>query len=53
MPAGLYDTFQATGELSEPEWPELSFQEILRLCFRDRFIQDPDHPAIKALRGAE
>ena len=51
MPAGLYDTFTASGELAEPEWPELSFPEILKLSFRDRFIQDFDHAALRALRG--
>ena len=51
MGAGMYDTFEAAGELSEPEWPELSFREILELCFKGRFIQDVDHPCIKALRG--
>lgn len=51
MGAGMYDTFEAAGELSEPTWPELTLTEILRLCFQDRFIQDPDHPAIRALRG--
>jgi hypothetical protein len=51
MGAGLYDTFRALGELSEPEWPDLSFQEILRLCFQNRFIQDADHVVLRALRG--
>lgn len=51
MAAGCYDVFEATGELAEPQWPELSFQEILRLAFKDRFIQDTDHPVMRALRG--
>jgi hypothetical protein len=51
MPGGMYDVFEAAGELSEPTWPELSFAEILKLCFKDRFIQNIDHPAIRALRG--
>lgn len=51
MQAGCYDIFEATGELAEPQWPELSFQEILRLAFKDRFIQDTDHPVMRALRG--
>ena len=51
MPGGMYDTFEAQGELSEPTWPELSFPEILRLCFKQRFIESVDHPAIRALRG--
>ena len=49
--ANLYDTFLATADMSEPEWPELSFGEILKLCFRDRFIEDGDHPVLRALRG--
>jgi len=53
MGAGMYDTFEAAGELSEPEWPELSFAEILKLCFGQRFITTIDHPAIRALRGLE
>lgn len=51
MAAGSYDVWQAAAELAEPEWPSLAFPEILRLCFKDRFIQSADHPAIKALRG--
>ncbi len=51
MGAGLYDVFEAAGELTDPTWPELAFPEVLRLCFRDRFIQSLDHPAIRALRG--
>jgi hypothetical protein len=51
MGAGMYDTFEASAELSEPEWPELSFTEILKLSFRDRFIYDMDHPVLRALRG--
>ena len=51
MAAGMYDTFEATGELPDPEWPELSFGEILRLAYRDRFINSADHPVLQALRG--
>lgn len=51
MSAGLYDTYEASGELSDPEWPALSMTEILRLCFRDRYIKSLDHPVIRQLRG--
>jgi hypothetical protein len=51
LPGGMYDVFEAAGELSEPTWPELTFQQILKLCFKDRFIQSIDHAAIRALRG--
>jgi len=51
MPGGMYDTFEAAGELAEPTWPELSFSEVLKLCFKQRLIESVDHPAIRALRG--
>lgn len=51
MGAGMYDTLEAAGELSDPTWPDLTFPEILKLCFQGRFIQSIDHPVIRALRG--
>ena len=51
--AGLYDTFEASGELAEPEWPDMSFTEILELAFnKGRYIDTLKHPAIQKLRGA-
>lgn len=51
MALGAYDVFQATGDLPEPEWPDLPFRELLRVAFRDRFIQSEDHPVLRRLRG--
>lgn len=51
MSLGGYDVVAATAELSDPQWPDLSFTEILRIAFRDRFIDDPDHVVLKKLRG--
>lgn len=51
MHLGAYETFLATAELPEPEWPDLSFQEIITLAFKDRLITDLDHPAICKLKG--
>ena len=51
MQAGPYDVFEACGELADPVWPDLTFPEILRLAFKDRFIQDLDRAVLKALRG--
>ena len=48
---GAYDVFGATGQLGEPEWPDLPFRELLRIAFKDRFISDLDHPALRRLRG--
>ena len=51
MAGGHYDVFEAVGELAEPTWPDLSLKEILRLCFKDRYIKKSDHPCLRALRG--
>jgi hypothetical protein len=51
MSLGAYDLVEAIGYLPEPEWPEVSFQEILRVAFRERFVDRPDHPLISRLRG--
>ena len=53
MPGGMYDTFRAASELSNPVWPELELKAILKLCFKDRFIDDLNHPVLKALRGEQ
>ena len=46
-----YTVYQATGNLPEPEWPQMGFAEILRVAFHGRMIQTMDHPVLKALRG--
>jgi hypothetical protein len=48
---GAYDVFQATGEIPEPEWPELNLEQILEIAFKGRYIKEFDHPALKRLRG--
>jgi hypothetical protein len=51
MAAGMYDVFEAQGEIAEPTWPDKTFKEVLELAFKGRFVDSPDHPAVKALRG--
>jgi hypothetical protein len=51
MSLGAYEVFQATGELPNPEWPEMSFTRILEIAFKGRYITDLDHPALRRLRG--
>lgn len=51
--AGMYDIYEATTELPEPQWPDLTFAEILRLCFQDRHIKDRSHPLLRRLRGEQ
>ena len=51
MSAGSYAVFEATGNLPDPEWPELSFQEMLRLAFKSRFVDSMHHPFVQDLLG--
>jgi hypothetical protein len=48
---GAYEMFVAESAMSEPAWPETTYQELIRLAFRDRLISSLDHPVIKRLRG--
>jgi hypothetical protein len=51
MSLGAYDLFEAKGDLPEPEWPSVPFQEILRIAFRDHCVDREDQPLIQRLRG--
>ncbi len=51
MTAGGYDVYEAVGALPEPVWPDLSFRELLKIAFKDRFISTADHPVLRRLRG--
>jgi len=51
MNLGAYEIFEATGDLPEPEWPDIPFQETLKIAFQDHFIEDLNHPVVKKLRG--
>jgi hypothetical protein len=49
---GAYEFFQAESAISDPAWPDLSYQEILRIAFKVRFVDDSiNHPVVKRLRG--
>jgi hypothetical protein len=51
MSLGAYEIFEANGDLPEPVWPDFSFQEILKIAFRDRIVDRPDHPLVQRLQG--
>jgi hypothetical protein len=51
MSLGAYEITPAPGQIAEPTWPELSFQELVRIAYRDRMITSLDHPVVKRLRG--
>jgi hypothetical protein len=47
---GAYSVYYADN-LSNPDWPDLSFRELLRIAFKDRVIQSLDHTVLRQLRG--
>jgi len=51
MGLGAYEIFEAEGSIPDPIWPELSFNAILRIAFKDRVVRSLDHPVVKRLRG--
>jgi hypothetical protein len=51
MSLGAYEMTVAESVMAEPNWPELPFQELIKLAFRDRLITAIHHPVIKRLRG--
>lgn len=53
MSLGGYEMWEAESTMSEPIWPDVSFQEIIKIAFKDRLIQTLDHPVIKRLRGQQ
>jgi hypothetical protein len=51
MSLGAYEVYEATGDLPDPDWPDLPFAEILKVAFKGHYITDIDHPVIRRLRG--
>jgi hypothetical protein len=51
MSLGAYEIWEAEASIPDPEWPELPFQELVRIGFKDKLITGFDHPVIKRLRG--
>src|SRR5262249_27720641 len=51
MNLGAYEIYKASSVMSEPEWPELGFWDLIKIAFRDHLVDRIDHPVIKRLRG--
>jgi hypothetical protein len=48
---GAYEVYEPTGNFPEPEWPDVTFQELVGLAFKTRFIRTWDDPVLRKLRG--
>ena len=49
--SGAYESTEAEGHWEEPKWPEDSFRDLVEKAFKGRLVDQPDHPAIKKLKG--
>ncbi len=47
-----WEVTTAEGDLPEPAFSELPFNEMLRLAFRGKTIESYDHPLLRRIRGA-
>lgn len=47
----VYTAKKAVDEQPEPVWPEMTFQEILSVAFRDKIIHTSNHKVLRYLRG--
>jgi hypothetical protein len=51
MSLGAYEIFEAAANIPDPTWPEQSFTDLLKVAFRNKIIDCPDHPVILRLQG--
>ena len=49
--AGTYDIYEALDQLAEPEWPDMSFERILEMAFKARYINTLEHHVVRRLLG--
>jgi len=48
---GMHKVLAAPNLTDKPVWPDISFQELLKIAFKNSFIHDQNHPVIRRLRG--
>jgi hypothetical protein len=48
---GAYEISVATAAIPGPTWPTKTYQELLEIAFRDKFIDRVDHPVLLRLEG--
>lgn len=51
MSLGGYRIWEAEGNLSEPQWPQMTLSEMLEVAFKNRVIDSEDHPIFNKLLG--
>jgi hypothetical protein len=51
MSLGAYEITVAESVMVDPVWPELTYQDLVKIAYRDRMITTVDHPVVRRLRG--
>jgi hypothetical protein len=51
MDLSAFEIYEALGAIPDPEWPQLTMDEIVRIAAKGRVIDSLDHPVIQKLRG--
>jgi hypothetical protein len=51
MSLGAYEVLAATAPLPDPQWSDQSLGGLLKVGFKDRYIDRADHPVLRKLRG--
>ena len=51
MNLGAYEVFKASGDIPEPNWPDNSLEDIIKIAFKEKFIQSMEHPVVQRLLG--
>ncbi|MDA3971254.1 MAG: hypothetical protein PF442_07875 [Desulfobulbaceae bacterium] len=51
--AGMYRLMHPTAKLPEPNWPDKSFTEIVKMAFEGRIISSESHCLVRRLLGQE
>jgi len=46
-----YDVARSKAKLDDPQWPDVTFEELFKTAFKDLYIDTIEHPVIKELRG--
>ena len=51
MSLGAYEIYEAAGQWAAPDWPALPLQQLLKIAFKDKYIDTLVHPILMRLRG--
>lgn len=49
--AGAYNVLEAQAVLPDPDWPKETLKQLLAVAFRNRVIDDANHPVVQEVLG--